>query len=48
MKAPLLLTYSAPKYYAIAANYTAKQGIHSCVLLGGEKLITQDAADAIF
>ena len=48
MKAPLLLTYSAPKYYAIAADYTAKQGIKSGVILGGETLVSKDAANAIF
>ena len=47
MKAPLLLTHSTPKFYAIAKEYVAKSGIESGIVLGGEKLITPAAANAI-
>ena len=48
MGAPLILTHSKAKYYAIAAQYTAEQAITSGLVLGGEGLTSADAAEAIF
>ena len=48
MGAPLILTHSKAKYYAIAAQYTAEHAITSGLVLGGEGLTSADAAEAIF
>ena len=45
--APLILTHPKEKYYAIAADYTAFAGIRSGYVLGGEGLVTEEAASAI-
>ena len=48
MGSPLVLSYSVPKYYAVARDYLARNEIDSGIILGGEKLITEEAARDIF
>ena len=46
MNAPLLLTMTG--YEAVATAYVADAGIETGIVLGGEKLISDDSIRAIF
>lgn len=48
MGSPLVLSYSDPKYYAVAKDYLARNEIDAGIILGGEKLITESVVRDIF